>query len=203
MLQTERLILRRPVDDDLDGFAAVFSIDEVWRYSFQRRALTHDETVAWLARQCKRWDELGWGLFAVIDRDAGQILGYCGLAIPDFLPEVMPSVEIGYRIHPAYWNRGLVTEAATAALAFAFEVVGLERVVAIYEPDNVGSGRVMEKIGMRFWKDTTLPGDGMALRIYDVTRQQWADRAERTSGPERGEERQGTATPRANRPGER
>jgi RimJ/RimL family protein N-acetyltransferase len=197
-LQTERLILRRPAEDDLDGFAAVFSIDEVWRYSFQRRALTREETAAWLARHCARWDELGWGLFAVTERDGGHLLGYCGLAIPDFLPEVMPSVEIGYRIHPAYWNRGLVTEAAAAVLAFAFEVVGLDRVVAIYEPDNVGSGRVMEKIGMRFWKDTALPGDGMALRVYDVTRQQWAERTERT--PSAG--RQGTATPRANTPGE-
>ena len=70
----------------------------------------------------------------------------------------MNEIEIGYRLHPDYWNRGLATEAARAVRDYAFEVMKLERVISLIHPDNRASRRVTEKNGMTLEKETTFRG---------------------------------------------
>jgi RimJ/RimL family protein N-acetyltransferase len=85
----------------------------------------------------------------------------------------MPSVEVGWRLDPDYWGRGLATEGGRAALRFGFDVVGLDEIVSIYEPENVASGRVMEHIGMRHDRNTTHPALGIDLRVYKILKADW------------------------------
>jgi RimJ/RimL family protein N-acetyltransferase len=98
------------------------------------------------------------------------MIGFTGLAIPDFLPEIMPAVEIGWRLARAHWDRGYATEAARAALAFGFERVGLDRIVSVYAVGNEASGNVMRKIGMHLDRETTHPASGRAVRVYAIER---------------------------------
>jgi RimJ/RimL family protein N-acetyltransferase len=106
----------------------------------------------------------------------GALIGYTGFGLPTFLPEVMPTPEIGWRFHPDYWGHGFATEAADAALAHGFSELGFAEVVSIYEPDNVASGRVMKRIGMQPERDTVHPQLGLPLRVYRLTAQQWQNR---------------------------
>jgi RimJ/RimL family protein N-acetyltransferase len=163
VIETPRLLLRQWTPDDLAELVAVFAEPRVWWYPLGR-GLTESETAAFLARRIEEWRTQGWGHWAV-ERD-GALIGYAGFALPAFLPEVMPVPEIGWRLHPDHWGQGLATEAARAALAYGFETLGFAEVVSIYEPDNAASGRVMERLGMTFDRDTAHPELGVPLRVY-------------------------------------
>lgn len=172
---TERLRLRRWRPNDLDPLAAIFAKEAVWRYPF-RRGWSREETADFLQRKFEEWRERGYSQWAAELREDGRLIGFVGLAPPAFLPEVMPTVEVGWRLDPDWWGRGLATEAGRAALAFGFERLGLTEVVSIYEPENVASGRVMERLGMSRWLDTRHPTLGVPLRVYRLTAAGWAGR---------------------------
>jgi len=108
--------------------------------------------------------------FALERRDTGELIGNTGLAIPDFLPEILPAVEIGWRLGRAHWRQGFATEAARAALTFAWDPVGLDRVVSVHAVGNDPSGRVMQKIGMHLDRETVHPKNGRAVRVYAIDR---------------------------------
>ena len=176
MIETERLLLRPFTMDDLDEAAAIFAKPEVFWWA-ERRGLTREETETMLKeRFIARWEEQGFGHFAVIRKSDERLLGYTGLGIPRFLPEVLPAVEIGYRFDPDAWGHGYATEASAASLDYGFETVGLERIIAIYHIENVRSGMVMERLGMRVERDTVHPESGEALRVYEIFRAEWRAR---------------------------
>lgn len=147
-LTTARLRLRRPAPSDLDALAAVFAQEPVWHWPF-RRGRTREETAAFLERQARHWDVLGYGLWLVTEGSDGRVVGYAGLSVPVFLPQILPAVEVGWRLEPAVWGRGYATEAATAALDEAFSTLGLEEVCSLPEARNGASVRVCERLGMR------------------------------------------------------
>lgn len=171
-LQTERLLLRRWYASDFEALCTVFAKPEVWWYPDQR-GRTADETRTFLDRRIDLWDTRGWSQWAVVHRDDDRLIGFLGLEPPTFLPEVMPTVEVGWRLDPDYWGAGLATEGGRAALTFGFETLELDEIVSIYEPDNVASGRVMEHLGMRPERDTVHPALGVPLRVYRLGRTEW------------------------------
>ena len=110
-----------------------------------------------------RWRERGYDRWAVEDNWTGQFLGWCGL-------QAKPShVDLGYAIARAHWGRGLVTEAARAALRHGFEVLGFDTITALALPENVGSWRVMEKLGLTFLKRAPYQ-DFPAIVFYTIKR---------------------------------
>jgi RimJ/RimL family protein N-acetyltransferase len=146
-VETERLVLRRWSTDDVDALAAVFAEPAFWHFPF-RRGFTRDETEQFVERQLEHWATHGFGMWAVELKADGRLAGYTGLAIPTWLPQVLPAVEVGWRLHPDHWGRGLATEGGAASLRYGFEKLGLDRIIAIAMPDNVASLRVMAKLGM-------------------------------------------------------
>lgn len=182
---TPRLVLRRWRRDDLDPLAAVFARPEVWWYPLQR-GRTFEETRLFLERQLAERDERGWSLWAAVHRGDDRLIGFVGLARPTFLPEIMLAVEVGWRLDPAYWGRGLATEGGQAALDFGFEVLGLERIVSICEPENVASLRVMERLGMTLDRRATHPTHGVPLLVHELTRDRWRARGTSRVGRDAG-----------------
>lgn len=172
VVETERLRLRAWRADDVDELAAVFAEPAFWRYPFGR-GLTRDETEQFLAREVAHWEAHGYGRWAVERRDEPGIIGYAGLAIPTWLPEVLPAVEVGWRLHPDHWGRGLATEAGRASLRHGFEDLGLDRIISIFVRENVASGRVMEKLGMRPCLTTSDPTTGDPLEVTEITAADW------------------------------
>lgn len=106
--------------------------------------------------------------FAVVLRENDNVLGYGG-----FLHhrEVPNEIEIGYRLDPAYWNRGLITEAVRTVCNHAFLDLRLPRVISLIHPDNAPSRRVAEKIGMRLEKRITFRG--FPTNLFALSRDQW------------------------------
>ena len=97
---------------------------------------------------------------------SGAFLGFAGLSTPDFLPEVMPAVEIGWRFDRTHWGNGYATEAATAALEFGRDVRSLGPIVSICQTGNDASRRIMQKLGMVFDRRTVDPTCGRAVEVY-------------------------------------
>jgi RimJ/RimL family protein N-acetyltransferase len=171
-IETERLLLRpwRP-QDDIDAVAAMNGDAEVMRWVAPNRPLTRDETAAFLERVARHWDERGFGLWALAPReDPSVCLGFAGLAVPAFLPDVLPAVEVGWRLAPAAWGRGLATEAARACVAHGFAALGLRSVVSIVDEGNARSLRVAEKLGMRRGRDRLHPVTRRRLRVLVLDR---------------------------------
>jgi RimJ/RimL family protein N-acetyltransferase len=171
-LLTDRLILRWWTPDDLDALTAIFAKPEVWRFPFQR-GWSSEETEQFLRHKMDEQLSRGWTQWAVEALDGRRLVGYIGLSPPDFLPEIMPTVEIGWRLDPDYWGQGLATEGARVALAHGFRELRLPEVVSIYQPENKASGRIMERLGMRFDRDTRLPTFDVALRVFRLSRDEW------------------------------
>ena len=101
------------------------------------------------------------------DRETDECQGFCGFLVPDFLPEVMPAVEIGWRLSRASWGRGIATEAAKACMYwYDGSDFDWDPLVAICHVDNRASERVMQKVGFRLWKETREPGADIPVKVY-------------------------------------
>jgi RimJ/RimL family protein N-acetyltransferase len=171
LVETERLVLRRFRDADAEPFAALNADPEVMRYIADGRPLDRAASDALLARIAREWDERGHGLWAVEEREApGRLLGFCGLAVPMFLPRVLPAVEVGWRLGRDAWGRGVATEAAGAALTFGFERLELAEILAVVHPENERSLRVAAKLGMTPRPDQVHPATRVRLRVFGVQR---------------------------------
>ncbi len=168
-METERLVLRRWSEDDVDALAAVFAEPAFWHFPF-RRGFTREETEQFVERQLEHWATHGFGMWAVELKADGRLAGYTGLAIPTWLPQVLPAVEVGWRLHPDHWGRGLATEGGAASLRYGFEELGLDRIIAIAMPDNVASLRVMAKLGMVEALQTWDAERNVPQVVYEVMR---------------------------------
>jgi RimJ/RimL family protein N-acetyltransferase len=170
-LETARLLLRRwDVDGDLDAYAALCADPQVMRHIGNGTTRTRAECAEQLREFEQTWQQRSFGLFALELASTGEMIGFAGFAIPDFLPEIMPAVEIGWRLARTHWQHGYATEAARAVLAFGFERVELARLVSVHAVGNDASGNVMRKIGMHLDRETTHPVNGRAVRVYAMER---------------------------------
>ena len=151
-LRTARLLLRPFRDGDLAPFAELNADPEVME--FFPATLGRADSDAFAARVRRRTEEDGWGLWAVEITATGEFAGFTGLARPAFTAPFTPAVEVGWRLARRHWGHGYATEAATAALAFAYETLGLDEVVSFTAVTNLRSRAVMERLGM-----THDPGD--------------------------------------------
>jgi ribosomal-protein-alanine N-acetyltransferase len=113
------------------------------------KPLSLEETRAAIKSLTDNWEENHFGVWAVIYKEQEKLIGHCGLKFLENTPEV----QIGYLLLKSYWTRGLGTEAASAALKYGFEVVNLQKIVAVAKPENIASRRVLEKVGMKYEKD--------------------------------------------------
>jgi RimJ/RimL family protein N-acetyltransferase len=145
-LRTERLILRDWRDGDGDAFAALNADLRVMRYF--PAPLSRAESDRFAERIRRHLDANGWGLWAVEIAGVAPFAGFIGLAVPRFEAAFTPAIEIGWRLATAFWGHGYATEGARAALAFGFDELGLDEIVAFTAVSNQPSQRVMQRLGM-------------------------------------------------------
>jgi len=108
------------------------------------------------------YERFGFGLYLVELRETGAAIGICGLLQRDTLPDV----DIGFAFLPAYWAKGYAVESAAAVLIYARETLGLKRLLAITDPNNEGSIRVLERIGFTFDRMMRLAVDSPEVRLF-------------------------------------
>ena len=144
VMETERLLIRRITRKDLDALLAIMGKPEVmyaWEHGF-----TQKDVRKWINRQLTRYRKEGFGYFAVILKEGGNLIGQAGLMKSTINGN--EAVELGYILDNAYWHNGYGIEAARACLEYAFEELGLKTVCCSIRPENVASIRVAERLGM-------------------------------------------------------
>lgn len=167
-IRTPRLILRRWHDDDLVPMADINADPQVMRWVDDGSVLDLDHTAEAIERWEEEWDEEGFGLFAVELLASGELAGFTGLSMPEFLPEVLPSVAISWRLGSQFWGQGYASEAAHATLEFALQDRGIDRVVSINRMGDDASENVSRKLGMVSERQTAHPVYGFPLHVHAI-----------------------------------
>lgn len=168
-IDTDRLALRPFTLDDVDALAELHAERTFWHYPL-RRGQSLDETRAWVERTVERYETDGLAMLAATEKQHGRLIGWLGLSVPHWLPEVLPAVEVGWRLGQQWWGHGYATEGAAACVNDGFERLGLEEILSIYEPANIPSGEVMDRLGF-VHRTTTRAGDrNIELNIRALTR---------------------------------
>ncbi|MBE9214362.1 GNAT family N-acetyltransferase [Plectonema cf. radiosum LEGE 06105] len=141
--------IMRPIQiSDLDALAAIWAKPQVTRFLPSRGVPIPRENVEKALHSfVEHWQKRGYGIWAIVD-DSSQMVGYCGLRYLDELDEV----EVLYGLAQAYWGRGIATQAAKASISYGFNIVNLDKVIAMALPENQASKRVIEKAGLNYEK---------------------------------------------------
>jgi ribosomal-protein-alanine N-acetyltransferase len=170
ILETPRLILREFCPEDVDALAGVLSDPETMRFyptPFDRTGVEE-----WITRNCRRYTKYGHGLWAMVLKAHGELIGDCGLVVQEV--DGANEVEIGYHVHRDQWGQGLATEAARACRDFGFSHLSVERLISLIRPENQASRRVAEKNGMTIWKEVIRVG--LPHLVYSIRRDQTVER---------------------------
>ena len=164
VLETERLVLRR-LDPALDAEFILRLLNEpsFLHYIGDKGVRTSADAQRYIIDgPVKSYETNGFGLYKVELKNDATPIGMCGLVKRDTLPDA----DIGFAFLEEYWNQGYAHESAGAIMKYARDIFGIERVLAITTPDNQASGKLLEKIGLRFAQLTKLSADAAEVKLF-------------------------------------
>ena len=165
ILESKRLILQKVSLDDAGIILELLNEPSFIQNIGDRGVRTLDDARKYISdRLIASYEKFGFGIYLVIEKDTGIPAGLCGLVRRYGLEDV----DIGYAFLPAHWSKGYATESALAVKEYAKNTIGLKRLVAISDPSNQGSIRVLEKIGLKFEKLVRLSDDDIELKLYAI-----------------------------------
>lgn len=160
-LETQRLILREFQEKDVHQLAPILANPRVMEFS-PTGILSASQTQAKINSLMTSYKAFGFGKWAVILKESNQLIGYCGIAIEQI--ENVNEPEIGYRLDPKFWGKGLASEAGLATIQYGFDQLKFPYILGIVEQANIASIRVLEKLGMRHERGTIF--HGVEMDIY-------------------------------------
>ena len=164
--ETERLRLRPLAMSDAAALYPLQRDGEMMRYfggPYRR-----EQTETWLEWHVAMWEQEGYSHWAAELKESRILVGWIGLTKVWEPEEMLPAVEVGWFVDHNYWGKGLATEGGRQSLTFGFDDLALDRIIARYDPKNVASGKVMEKLGMRHLLDMPRGGSEGITRVYEV-----------------------------------
>jgi RimJ/RimL family protein N-acetyltransferase len=155
VLDTERLRLRKFTREDVAALEVVIGDPVAMRW--YAAPFDHEGVIAWIERNLARYENEGHGLWAMVLKSSGEMIGDCGCVTQEVEGE--KAIEIAYHVRRDLWGNGYATEAARGCIEFAFKKLGAKRVISMIRPGNVSSRRVAEKNGLTcdkivFWKSS-------------------------------------------------
>jgi RimJ/RimL family protein N-acetyltransferase len=168
-LETERLILRPPIAEDFEPWAAFVADEEASRFL----GGAQPRPVAWriMATMTGAWTLSGFSMFSVIEKASGRWIGRLG----PWMPEQWPGTEVGWGLAREAWGKGYATEGAAAAIDWAFDQLGWREVIHCIDPANANSIRVAERLGSKRLRSARLPSplEHFNVDIYGQSREDW------------------------------
>jgi len=170
ILETPRLLLRHLILDDIDPLYALYRDPEIRKY-FPDGVLNYEDTkeeLEWHMNGIPNYPHLG--LWATIHKETGKFIGRCGL-LPWEIDNIL-EIEIAYLLDKSFWHQGLATEAARGIMKYGFENLNLSRLICLMDPDNIGSRKVAERVGMKLERKVDgIAGDNFPTLIYASNKQ--------------------------------
>ena len=147
-IETERLLLREITFEDKEELFQLHSDPEVQKWTGESVVVSMKEIEWSIQTRHNDYKTYGYGRLAAIEKSTGAFIGWTGLT---YLPE-FDKVDLGYRLKKQYWGMGFATEASLALIQYGFDILNLEEIIAIALPENEGSIKVMQKVGMVYDK---------------------------------------------------
>jgi RimJ/RimL family protein N-acetyltransferase len=162
-LETDRLALRPIAEGDAAFIRELLNEPSFIKFIGDRHVRTLDDARAYIRNgPMASYRRYGLGLMLVALKDTGTAIGICGLLKRDTLEDI----DVGFAFLPAYWSKGYAFESAAAVMADGRARFGLTRIVAITNPDNTASMRLLEKLGLRFERMIRMGEETAELRLY-------------------------------------
>ena len=168
MLETERLMLREYTADDADALFAILSDPETMRH--YPRPFDRQMTENWISKNLERYKTLGFGLWAVVLKETGELIGDCGLTLQCIDSELLP--EIGYHIRKTHWRHGYAKEAASAVRDWAFRHTQYDVLCSYMKYTNAASCATARSVGMKRIREYADPVNTVSV-VYAITRAEW------------------------------
>lgn len=169
--ETERLLLREILPDDLHGLYELDSNPEVHKYLGNKpiTSIEHaKDAIQYIRNQYK---DHGIGRWAVIDKSTSEFMGWAGLKlVTKKINDHISFYDLGYRLIPRYWGKGIATEASLASLDYGFNELELTTIYGMADCDNAGSNKVLRKVGLSFINEFEY--DGIKHNWYEITKKQ-------------------------------
>ena len=163
ILETERLVLRRFSTGDAKFILGLLNEPSFLHNIGDKGVRTLEDAVRYLQTgPIASYDRFGFGVYLVELKETGEAVGLCGLIKRDELPDV----DVGFAFPPAFWSKGYAFEAASAVVAYGKNALGIRRIIAITHPDNSGSIRVLQKLGLKFDRLIDSFDDGSDLSLF-------------------------------------
>jgi RimJ/RimL family protein N-acetyltransferase len=163
VLETDRLNLRWLSNDDAEFILELLNEPSFLRFIGDKGVRTLDDARNYILNgPVDMYNRLGFGLYLTELKEGAVSIGICGLIKRDSLEDV----DIGFAFLPKFWSKGYAYEAAAAVMTYGKTVLGVNRIVAITSPDNYASGRLLEKLGLRFERMIHLSQDAPEVRLF-------------------------------------
>lgn len=173
-IETDRLILREIEDYDLQGVFELYSQPEVHMYLGEELVKSMKEAESIIDYIRNQYKQNGIGRWAVIEKETNDFIGWSGLKIEDEVREEMDYYDLGYRFKKEYWGKGIATETALVSLKFGFQEMNLTNIYAGAHVDNIGSNKVLKKVGLKFIEKFEY--ESMPHNWYGITKQEWQEK---------------------------
>lgn len=165
MLETERLILRAFAEEDAPSFFDLNNDSAVMQYTGDQPFKSLKETAEFIRHYNTHSRKDGFGRLSVLLKETHTCIGWCGLKRHDD-----GMVDLGYRLHQKYWNKGYATEASAACLDYGFSKLSCKTILGRTAKANAASIAVLKKIGMKFWKEA--PCEGIPDSVFYIIRKE-------------------------------
>jgi RimJ/RimL family protein N-acetyltransferase len=164
-LETERLLLSRLSYDDCEFILELVNEPSFKQYIGDKNVKSREDARRYLREgPIGSYARFGYGLFLVNLQDTDMATGICGLV----KREEFDDPDIGFAFLKRYWQNGYATESAKAVLTHGFEVLKLRRIIAIADPNNVPSMRLLEKLGFLYERELRMPEDDHDINLFSI-----------------------------------
>jgi len=163
-LETKRLILKRPSLNQLEDLFVLQSDPEVMKYigSGPRKK---EKIIEATESAIKHYNDHGFSMCSIYEKETGEFVGQAGLIYLEY-NDNQPDIEVGYRLHKKFWNKGYATEIAIALIKWGFEHLAVDHLIAVINPENIKSKNVLERAGMSVvGKETAYGGQVLKFMI--------------------------------------
>ncbi|MDA2729219.1 GNAT family N-acetyltransferase [Bacillus cereus] len=154
VIHTKRLFMRKPLIEDVEQFYSILKEEVVGKWLAKSRGMSKGEAKDYIMQLISYWEQYNFGVWLLVNRNTGELLGHCGLRKIDETGEI----EIMYVLDPEYWGNGYASEAAKTSIQYAKEMMNVKRIIARVKVANENSKKLLRNLGFTYTHDVDHSG---------------------------------------------